>query len=60
MDPLTISILIAGSLGAIGIKIYNTRKQQKAQVDDMEITFQTSPQLNDTVLPLSDLTLHTP
>lgn len=60
MDPFTISLLVTGGLGGLGIiskKIYDTKKQQK-QVDDMATIFQTSPELNETTLPLSELTHH--
>ena len=61
MEPITISLLITGGLGGLSIiskKIYNLRKQRE-QVDDMATVFRTSPELDETILPLSVLTHHT-
>jgi hypothetical protein len=62
MEPITISLLITGGLGGLGIigkKMYNLRKQRE-QVDDMATIFQTSPELSEIVLPLSVSTHRTP
>ena len=62
MEPITISLLITGGLGCLGIigkKIYNLRMQRE-QVDDMATIFRTSPELNETILPLSVSTRRMP
>ena len=62
MEPISIFLIImacGGTTGALSKKIYD-HVQQKKQVDDMSTVFRTSPELNETILPLSVSTRRTP
>ena len=59
MEPILLILLIAGGAAAIGKKIAD-RYQQRKQVADMANVFETSPQLDDITLPLSESIPQTP